>query len=149
MGLPQRIRGQEASVSLADTLSGQTFFTAALKTASFTYDMDLLEEGYLGEVTGRKDDIFNGIDGDMEVDIQDPNVFDLVDRIVLRAQDRLPQTLVFTLTLRLLFRDGQVRVLTFSDLYFGAQEYSIGGRDEYISGKLPWKCSQRPTIFAL
>lgn len=137
-----RLRGQEASIRIArgnvveDTVTAIKNFTAQLELA-------ILEEGYLGETTVRKDDIFNGISGSFDVDYESQDVLVLIDAIKQRAQRRpaVPvQSTTINATVRFTFPNGDTPRILVKDMKFGALPINIGARDSYIGSSLSYGC---------
>lgn len=62
----QRVLGQNVSVIIiqdSDILDEVN----CVRSFSFTYELEIKDEGYIGETTNRKDSVFKGIKLDMEL----------------------------------------------------------------------------------
>ncbi len=127
----QRVKGQDATLSI---LQGSSAIAGLLvKSFDCTLQMETQVEGYLGEQTDRRDDIYNGVEGSMSVHFDDPSVFDFLVAAVQRAKDKTSQV-EFTLVCRVQFSSA-VRTITIPDIRFGNLAINFGGRTEY--GEIP------------
>lgn len=127
----QRLRGEECEVrfvvnnNVIDTVTDVRNFQA-------TVQLEVLREGYLGETTDRRDDIFRGIAGSMELHFENRDVFDVIQSIVNRARRRQPGTKI-SIKASLRFPNGQLRLLTIPDAFFGEFPINFPGRSEYAT----------------
>lgn len=138
MDLP--IKGQETLFTLTSP-GGLEETVDKIKDASFTFDMELITEQYLGQVADEFDDIFRGVSVEITMNIRSPKVFDLVQRIVDRAQRRSAANEQFSVCSRLNFPNGERRRMLFPDLKFAEIPANIGARDEYAEAKFSMKGS--------
>jgi len=135
--MAQRIKGSEVTVVLTSPQGAERSLDA-VGSLDFSLKMELLSEGYLGESSNRYDDIFNGIEGTVELTIERGQLFDLLDRIKARAQRRTPADDVFSFLFTFEFPNGdRVRCL-FPNVFFGEIPVSSGGRSEYVTVSLPF-----------
>jgi len=102
--------------------------------------LDTLSEGYLGQSTEQKDDIFKGVSFELGLHTGDPGVFDLIELIKARAQRR-EATSRIGITARFTFPDGRVRKGVIGDAFFGAIPVEIGARDEFVKFTLKGEAS--------
>ena len=85
----QRIKGQEVQVLLiAGGVPVETL--TAVKSFEVAFQIDTLTEGYLGETTDRRDAIFKGISGKMELHMEDQTILILARAIIDKARRRTP-----------------------------------------------------------
>lgn len=124
----------------------------AIKDLTVQFDLATLEEGYLGETTMRKDDIFNGVSGSLSMDSEGQEQFQFIEFIQQRAQRNpnlgpLANNRVNT-TARFTFPNGQVPRIVVQDQKFDAIPLSISGRDAYVSATFPFK-SERARILTV
>lgn len=135
-----RLRGQEVSVQvvkdgalLADITDVRSF--------SVEFQIEVMSEGYVGEFTDRRDDIFKGITGEIEFHIENGGPFDLVNSIVQRAQRRTPGT-QFNVQSTIRLANGQRKRLVINDLYFGAVPFDVSSRSDYVTYKLSFEAGE-------
>lgn len=130
-----RIRGQEAVIRLARGNEVEATLTA-ISDFTWQYDFATLEEGYIGETTVRKDDIFNGISGSFTIHQEGQELLLFLEFLKRRAQ-RKANTPVnsnrVNATVRLTFPNGQTPRVLIPDMKFGAAPNAIPGRDAYIN----------------
>lgn len=115
----------------------------AIKDITIQFDFATLEEGYLGETTMRKDDIFNGVSGSMTIDAEGQEVFELLDFIKRRAQRsatignladaRINATATYA------FPNGQRPRILVRDMKFDAAPIAAPSRDAYVNVALSYK----------
>lgn len=132
-----RIRGEDVEVMLVAGGQQQDLITD-IKSLEITLDLQVLSEGFLGETTMRKDDIFNGVSGRIEMHFSDIAVFKLLGNIVNRARRRMPG---FTVNIKGTFRfpNGQVARCILPNVKFGQVPISFGDRAAYGSITLPFE----------
>lgn len=128
-----RIRGQEVSIRITRGNTPQASITA-IKDFTIQLDLAQLDEGYLGETTNRKDDIFNGVSGSFTVHPEGQDILLLNDFIKRRAQ-RDPSTInqKVNCTARLTFPNGDTPRVLISDMKFGPIPLTVSGRDAYVT----------------
>ncbi len=136
-----RLRGQEVSIRLTRANRVETTITA-IKDLSIQWDFATIEEGYIGETTMRKDDIFNGMSGSLTIDAEDQALFLFIDFLKRRAQRR-PDVPInesrVNMTARYTFPNGQTpRILT-KDMKFDSIPLATPSRDAYVNVTMPWK----------
>jgi hypothetical protein len=140
----QRIRGEEVEVILI--VDGQTVGTlTAVKSFEFSYQLEIKAEGYLGEKTDRKDSVFKGIKGKMAVQLESKDVFNVIQKIIDKAQRRTPGT-VINIKAALNFPNGdRVRVII-PRCEFGEIPINFAGRTEYGETSFDFEASNAQTI---
>ena len=127
--MAQRIKGQEVEVILLvdgvpqDSITDVRSFSIELQT-------EIMSEGYLGETTNRRDSIFNGVSGSIELHIENAAIFDLFTSIVDKARRRTPGTRI-NLKATLAFPNGQRKRIIVPDAEFGAMPLNFGSRSDY------------------
>lgn len=130
----QRIKGQEVAIlivrdsTLEDTLTDIQNFNLEL-------ELEIKSQGYLGEKTNRKDDIFNGVKFDMELNIHTQDWFNFQSAIVSRAK-RLTPDVQFNITGVFSFPNGDTPTLLIPDCKFGPNPMTISSRGDYVKLKL-------------
>lgn len=136
--MADRIKGQE--VSLAILLDGtlQTEIDT-IKSAEIEFELELMEEGYLGETSDRVDSIFKLMRVNLEADISTDTYFDLANAIVLRAQNRAGAATRIDLAGTFAFPNGALKTIIIPDVYFDPIPINIGARNEFIGFTLSGK----------
>lgn len=134
-----RLRGQEVTLRIARGNVPEVTLTA-IKDFTVQFDFATIEEGYLGETTMRKDDIFNGLSGSMTIDAEGQEVLQFLDFVKQRAQRRLvlSESRV-NVTARYTFPNGQTPRIVVRDLKFDAAPFAAPSRDGYVNVALSWK----------
>lgn len=144
--MAQRIKGQEVSLGFTGP-NGSVNVGEAVQSFEAELDIQTLEEGYLGEVANRYDDIFNGVSGTVKVHMESSDWFRFTQAVQDRAQRRTAAGGKFSATATFAFPSGQRFRLTFEDIFFGALPVSSGGRAEYVTATVAWKCSSIRRVF--
>ena len=85
----QRIKGQETVVSFVGTEGSEEGLTDVQSSES-EFQMQILTDGYLGETSDRRDDIFRGASGSISIHLETPQYFAFARRVIDRAQRRTP-----------------------------------------------------------
>ncbi len=144
--MAQRIKGQEVRVIMVSPAGLETSLS---DVQSFEVEpmMEVLSEGYLGETTERKDDIFKGCRGTMEINLEQTAYFEFIDGVVLRSQRRTPASARYNVMATMDFPNGtSVRVLM-ENIFFGAPPVTIGSREDYVTVSLEFECSEVKYLF--
>lgn len=143
-----RIRGQEVVIRIAQGNAPVANVTA-IKEFTAQFDLATIEQGYLGETTMRKDDIFNGISGSFTIDAESQDLFTFIRTLQLRAQ-RDPSTPVQTTRInatgRFTFPNGQTPRLIVQDMKFDAIPISVPSRDAYVNAAFSYKAENARII---
>ena len=125
----QRLKGQEVEVVLLVDGAPKTTITA-VKSFEVTFALDIKKEGYLGEKASRRDEVYDGVTGKMELHLENPDVLDVVNAIIDRAKRRTPGTKI-NIKSTLNWPDGSRKVLTIIDASFGAVPLNFASRTDY------------------
>lgn len=136
-GQKQRIKGQEVEILLISDGQIQDTITA-VKNFELEFQMEVLKEGYVGEATMRRDDIFNGITGKMDVDFETQDILKLMVKIVSRAQRREPGFKI-NVKATLNFPNGDRPRVSIPNLFFGPMPMNVGGREQYVKTTLTFE----------
>ena len=136
-----RLEGQEVSIRVID--SG-TMVASLDSITSFNDEMssEIKQDGFLGEVSDRFDDIFNGWKGDFEAQFRRADVTNFQTRVQERQQ-RKAVTRVFNVVRTDLYPDGTSTVFTYVDVKWGAMSTSAGSRTDFVKLKTSFACSNR------
>ena len=134
-----RLKGQEVSVQLIKDNLVQADITD-VRSFDVSIQMETMSEGYLGELTDRRDDVFRGCSGTIAFHIENTAAFDLFQSIVDRAKRRVPGTQI-NVKGALRFPNGQQKLIVVNDVYFGEIPFNVGGRTDYVEFSLPFEAA--------
>src|SRR6185295_7931744 len=83
--------------------------------------LEILREGYLGETTDRRDEIYRGVRGRMEIHFENGDVFNLMRGVVDRARRRNQTAIdeVINIKATLNFPGGGRPIVLIRDAFFG------------------------------
>lgn len=140
----QRILGQNVSIIIIQD-SAPLQDLNCVRSFSWTYELEIKDEGYLGETTNRKDSVFKGVKMDMELHTNNNKVFALIQSAVDKARRRTPGTRI-NIKCSLTWPNGDVARVTFPDVEFGDFPISAGSRTDYVTVKLDAACSEARTV---
>lgn len=131
-----RIRGQEIQIRL--TRNGVLERTlTAIKSLTFTPKMDILREGYLGEKTDRRDNIYRGAAVELTFHPESSDALSLIAFIVARAKRDAPEaTSHVNVVFVAAFPNGQRPRISVPDVKFGDIPFNMPARDQYVDMKL-------------
>ena len=137
----QRLKGQEVSIRIIQDGNVATSIDSVGNFGDET-DFEIKSDGFLGEPVNRFDEILNGYGGDFEMQVTNSSWIILQQAIRDRATRVNPST-IFNIVRTDLFPSGDSLIITYSDVHWGAQPTTIGGRGEYVKIKANFKCSER------
>jgi len=102
-------------------------------------ELEIKSQGYLGEKSNRKDEIYNGVKFDLSLHMhtQDPFLFQF--NIVQRAKRITPDTL-FNISGVFSFPGGDQPVFLYPDAKFGSQPLAVSSRGDYVKLKISGEC---------
>lgn len=132
------------------TVAGPSGTETALSdvvSSEIVFQREILTEAFLGETTDRKDDIFKGIEGNLEVQIESQDVFRFIQRINDRSKRRTPADEVFNIVTTLQMPNGQRPRVLLENCFFGEVNMNTGGRQEYVTLRIPFGCSDGRFLF--
>ena len=140
----QRILGQQVSlIIIQDSAPLQEL--DCIRSFSFTYELEMKDEGYLGETTNRKDSVFKGVKLDLEMHSTNGKTFDVIQAMIDKARRRTPGT-VINIKAALVWPNGDVVRVTFPDVAFGDFPVNIGSRTDYVTFKMDGACSEARVV---
>jgi len=137
--MAQRVKGQETRITFTGP-NGTITALDAIQSFEFEIQTEILSEGYLGETSERKDDVFKGVRGRMEVHISSQDYFRFADQVKLRSQRREATNAQFTATCAFSLPNGQRPRAVLTDLFFGPLPVNAGARDEFVQGTVEFEC---------
>lgn len=116
-----------------------------IKSFSFTFELEMKDEGYLGETTNRKDSVFKGVKMDMEMHSNNKKIFQIIQSAIDKARRRTPGT-ILNIKASLVWPNGDVARVTFPDVAFGDFPVNIGSRTDYVTFKMDAACSEARVV---
>lgn len=134
----QRIKGQEINIlitaggTLEDTLTD-------IQNFNMEVDLEIRKQGYLGEKTDRRDEVYNGVKFDLELHIHKAAWFAFVRKIIDRAKRDTPDV-VFNITGVFNFPNGETPQLLLPDVKWGAIPHNVSARGDFVKVKLQGEC---------
>lgn len=140
--MSDRVKGQE--VSILFTGPEGEIELAARQSFEATVLLDTLSEGYLGETTERKDDVYRGIEGRLSIHLETDAYLTLIQTAKERSQRQ--RAGVFNLSAVMSFPDGAIRRVFIEDVKFGNFPLNVGGRDEYVTGEINFAADDFRTL---
>lgn len=141
----QRIKGQEVSIAITVDGALQTQINT-VQSAEIEFELDLLEEGYLGETSDRVDSVFKLIRVNLEGHANNQAYLELADAIAARAQNRAGGVTQIDIIGSFAFPNGDFPSVVVPDVYFEGIPFDIGGRGEFVSFTLSGKASDYKII---
>jgi hypothetical protein len=144
--MAQRIKGQEVRVVMVAP-SGTVTALSDVQNFEMEPMTEILSEGYLGETTERKDDIFKGARGKMDVHMETQDYFRFAQEVIDRSQRRTPAAARFNVIATLAFPNGERPRVLLEDIFFGPLPTNVGARDEYVSASVDFECSNIRYLF--
>ncbi len=137
--MAQRIKGQEVTVRFVQ--DGQVKAELNdIRSFEIGMQLEVLKEGYLGEFTDRRDDVYRGVTGKMDLHMESASVFTIFKSLLERAQRRTAGTTV-NIQAQLQFPNGQLRLVNINDCFFGEIPLTVGGRSEYVTFSLNFEAN--------
>ena len=142
--MAKRIKGQEAEILIVK--DGEVLDTISdIKSFEITFQLDQLSEGFLGQTTEQKDDVFKGVTGRMTLHTANDDVFDLIDAIVQKAQRRVPGKKI-NIKATLNYDNGDRPRVLLPDVSFGPIPLGFGSREAYGEVSLDFTSSTYQVI---
>ncbi len=127
-----RVKGQETQIIV--TVDGEPdLLINNISDAEFGFDLERLQESYLGQGFDQFDEVFNGVPIKLTGHLQTAEAIRLADRIVQRAQRRAGGSIRIDVLSTLVFPEGDFLAINNRDVKFGAIPVNVGGRKEYVS----------------
>lgn len=134
-----RALGQDTEVILVENGAALTTITA-IQSFDMTVNFEKIKEEYLNEKTIRVDYIFKGVDGKLDLHMENRDPLDLLQRIIAQAKARTPGSKVNIKT-TIVFPNGDRPRVIMRDVAFGPWPMNVAGRDKYIQMSLDVSCS--------
>lgn len=137
--MAQRIKGQEVEVLVVVDGAPKTNMTS-VRSFEVTLNTEIMSEGYLGETTERKDSVYKGVSGKIELHFDNQEVMKVYQAIVDKARRRTPGTKI-NIKATLNFPGGQRPRILVSDVEFGALPLGFSSRSDYGTASLDFEAS--------
>jgi hypothetical protein len=125
-----RIKGQDVTVNMVSTFGGVETSFLDVGSIEVQFDREILSEGYLGQTSEQKDDIFKGVSGTIQFHSRTADTLGLIQRINLASQERLPGE-SFQIVAKMKFPLGGSRLMAFADCKFGSIPLNFGDRQSF------------------
>jgi len=130
----QRLKGQE--IELVITSGGVLQDTLTdIHNFNVEFESEIKSQGYLGEKTNRKDDVYNGVKFDFEMHTHSQDWLRLIIAIHDRQKRNTPN-LVINIGAVLFYPNGDEPSIYIPDAKFGPQAVSTPSRTDYANKKL-------------
>jgi hypothetical protein len=124
-----RIKGQEIEILIVS--KGKPLDTITdVRSFEMAAQMEILREGYLGEKTDRRDDVYRGVRMRMELHFENDDIFKLMRDVIDRARRREPGTKI-NIKATLNFPNGDRPRVLIQDVFFGEIPMAFGSRTDY------------------
>lgn len=133
----QRIKGQEVSILIVRDGVLEAELTD-IQNFNFEPETEIKTQGYLGEKTNRKDEIYNGVKGDMELNLHSQDWFVFMNAVLDRAKRNAPDV-QFNISAVLAFPNGQTPTVLFPDVKFGPFPHNTPSRGDYFKVKVSFE----------
>jgi hypothetical protein len=114
---------------------------STVRSLELTTQLEILSEQYLGETTNRKDSIFRGMRGRIELHLENDDIFDLQQAVVDKARKRSAGTKV-NIKATLAFPNGDRPRVLIPDCEFGELPLNFGSRSDYGLVTLEFEASE-------
>ncbi len=137
MGL--RVKGEDTRLTFS-TPTGPAEGLDLIESWEATLQLEIQRQGYIGEKSDRRDEIFKGCAGQCVVHMDSPGYLRFTQLVQDRAQRRTPASGKFNCTISLSYPDGTRARLTFEDLKFGDLPLRGPGRSDHVTGSITWEC---------
>lgn len=144
--MAQRVKGQEVRIIFTSP-AGQETSLSDITSFEVEPQLEILSEGYLGETTERKDDIFKGARGRAEIHLESQDYFRFVQRVIDRSQRRAPSDGRFNVLATLSFPNGERPRVLLEDVFFGPPPMNVSSREDYVSATVEFECSNVRYLF--
>lgn len=132
----QRLSGQDTEVSIV--VDGTPVATiTAIKSFDITWKMSRKTEEYTGETTPRMDDFFEGLEGRLEIDLENTDALTLIETIQTRAQNRAVSTKIGIKT-TLQFPNGDRAIINVPNTFYSDIPLNVASRTDYGKLTLSW-----------
>lgn len=133
--MAERLKGQEVSVNVISTTNGVETSFSDVGSLEAQFDREILSEGYIGQTTQQKDDIFNGVSGTITFHSRTADTMGLIQRINEESKGRLPGE-SFQIVAKFAFPLGGSRLIVFTNAKFGNIPVNTSDRQGFVEFRL-------------
>jgi len=132
-----RLKGSNTAVRVSK--SGEEY-TVLIRDHEFELLQDILPEGYLGEQADRRDEVYNGVRGNLTIHPESSEIMRLLADITNRGKSQfLDAATVFSIESDFRFADSSTWSIRAYNVVFSNIPVSNPGRREYVSVKLNYE----------
>lgn len=139
-----RLKGQEVSVIIIQDSVPLDAITD-VRSFEFTFELEQKDDGYLGETTNRKDSVFKGITGRMELHTSNKKTFKLIQSAVDKARRRTPGVRI-NIKAAFNYPNGDRARITITDVEFGAFPVNASSRSDFVTVGVSFSASEARVI---
>lgn len=133
----QRIMGQDVIVTPFINDIPQQAITD-VRNFEVAVQVEVVREGYLGQFTDRRDDIYRGIRGSYEIHFSSRAALDMVVSITNRAR-RVGANVQIITQAALVFPNGDSPIIVTTDCFFNEIPLAFGSRGDFGNIRFDWE----------
>lgn len=141
-----RVKGEDTNLTFS-TPTGPAEGMDLIESWEATLQIEIMRQGYIGETTDRRDEVFRGCAGQCVLHMESAGYFRFTQLVQDRAQRRSPAAGKFNVTSSIKFNDGSRVRLTFEDVKFGELPLRTPGRSDHMAGTISWECETIRRVF--
>lgn len=134
-----RVRGEDLELRIISDGEVEGLITA-ITACEFEDQREIKSDGFVGERTNRKSSVYNGVRGNISLQIESSEWFDFMVKSKAKAKRETPNV-QFNLIGTFLFPSGDVKQLSIPDVSFGAIPIRIASRTDWVTATLDWEAS--------
>lgn len=142
----QRVKGQEVEIAITSGGVIQDTLTD-IHNFNVEFESEVKSQGYLGEKTDRKDDIYHGVKFDFEMHTHSQDWLHFIIAIHDRQKRNTPN-LVINIGAVLFYPNGDEPQIFIPDAKFGAQAVSTASRADYTNKKIQGEADDMAVMFS-
>lgn len=135
----QRIKGQEVNVLVTRDAELETELTD-IRSLEAAFQLEVKTDAFLGELTNRKDMIYNGIKGTISMHLHSQLYQQFVDGIIAIAQRKTPDSFI-NISGIFNFPNGDVLSLIFPEVVFGEIPLKVSARGDFVEATFAFEGS--------
>ena len=142
MGAMPRVIGQQIELMLI--ANGVVQYTITdVKSFDMTWLLEIIKQGYLGETTERRDEVYHGVKGKLSFNFENQQILALARSIIDRARTRVPG---FKVNIKVTIRmsNGDTPLIVNPDVKFEDIPLTGGGRSELATIDLGFEADDAP-----
>lgn len=136
-----RLKGQEIEIRVF-AAGVRVTEIAAIGSFNDQTNLELKEDGFLGEPVNRFDEVLNGFGGDFEFQVTEASWIEFQEQIIARAKREQPE-LRFNVIRTDFFANGSTLIITYEDVNWGAQPTAVASRGDFVKVRAEFRSSKR------